>query len=73
MNPYTLKAIVEYIRGRGRLPADQWGNLLPVDDMLVLLGLSDLLTLDEQRLVKNELAAMAQAQAVIDQLKANMP
>jgi hypothetical protein len=73
MNPYTLKAIVEYIRRRGGLPVDQWGNILSEDDMLVWYGLNDLFTLDEQRQIKKELAAMADAQNVLDQLKANMP
>ena len=73
MNPYKLKAIVEYIRRQGRLPEDQFGNVLPPADILVLCGLNDLLSVGEQRMVRRELEALVDAQIVIDQLKANMP
>ena len=55
MNPYKLKAIVEYIRRQGRLPEDQFGNVLPPADILVLCGLNDLLSVGEQRMVRREL------------------
>ncbi|MGA2498623.1 MAG: hypothetical protein ABSH20_12830 [Tepidisphaeraceae bacterium] len=73
MNPYTLRGIVEYIRSHGGLPTDECGTILSEDDLLVWYGLNNLLTPEEQRQIKKELAAMADAQVVLDQLRANMP
>jgi len=73
MNGYKIKAIVDWIRGNGGLPTDQFGNTLPPDDLLVWYGLNDLLSAEEQRVMKRELEALVESQIVIDQLKANMP
>jgi hypothetical protein len=73
MNGYKIKAIVDWIRGNGGLPTDQFGNTLPPDDLLVWYGLNDLLSAEEQRVMKREPEALVESQIVIDQLKANMP
>ena len=70
MNLYKLRAIIDFIRKQGRLPADAFGNTVAVDEMLAWYGLNDVLSVDEQRVIKRELAAMADAQIVIDQLLA---
>ena len=72
MNLYKLRAIIDFIRRQGRLPADQFGNTLPPDEILSLYGLRDLLSLDEQRQLRTELAGMAEAEAVIDRVAANI-
>lgn len=69
MNPYKLRALIDHIRGHGRLPRDQFDDVLEPNDLLVWFGLSDLLTLDEQRLVKEDLAALADAEAFMDRLR----
>lgn len=69
MNPHKLRAIVELVRRQGRLPTDQWGCVLSPDDMLVWFELKSDLSAEEQREVKRELAAMADAEALVDRLR----
>lgn len=69
MNPYKLKAIIELVRRQGRLPTDRWGCVLNPDDLLVWYGLNSELTLEEQREVKRELAALAEAEGFVDRLQ----
>jgi hypothetical protein len=52
------------------LPRDQWDNTLSPDDLLVWFGLERLgLSAEEQRVVKGELRAMAEAEAIMDLLR----
>ncbi|MDM8008460.1 MAG: hypothetical protein QUV05_20165 [Phycisphaerae bacterium] len=69
MNRQKLNAIVNYVRGHGRLPTDRFGNHLSADDMIVWFGLRDLLTLEEQYQVKAELLGMAEAETFMDRLR----
>lgn len=69
MNGHKLRAIMDYVRGHGRLPCDRFGSVLSPDDLLVWFGLRDLLTLEEQYQVKGELLSMAEAEAVMDRLR----
>lgn len=70
MNIYTKRAVIDYILKNGQLPVDQFGNLRPLDDIMVLYGLNDVLDPEEQRWIKRELVAIAEAQAVVDRLRA---
>lgn len=63
MNPYKLRAIVEYLRNEGK------GLSATHDELLRCYGLDDLLSLDEQDAIKRELAAIAEAEAFMDQLR----
>ena len=62
MNPYKLRSILAMIRDRGKLPQDQWGEILEPDDLLVWFELMDRLTPDEREEVKRELGLMAEAE-----------
>jgi hypothetical protein len=73
MNTYKIRAIVEMIRRNGGLPTDEFGSILPPDELLVRYGLVELLSEEEQRVMKRELAALAEAQVVIEQMEAHMP
>jgi hypothetical protein len=68
-NVYKLRRIVDWIRGQGRLPADQFGQILPVDDLMGWYGLSDCLTLDEQLYIERELKGMVEAELAVEQIK----
>ena len=68
-NVYKLRRIVDWIRGQGRLPADQFGQILPVDDLMRWYGLSDCLTLDEQLYIERELKGMVEAELAVEQIK----
>ena len=66
MNRYKVRDIVDLIRSRGKLPTDQFGQILPVDDLLAWFGLDECLSRYEQRCVKQELAALAEAQLAVE-------
>jgi hypothetical protein len=72
MNWNKIRAIIEVVRRRDALPTDDFGNLLPPEEMIAHLGLSDLLTAEEQRVLRHELTVLAETKAVIERLEANM-
>ena len=43
MNKYKIQNIVDYIRRKGKLPTDQFDQILPADDILGWYGLDKLL------------------------------
>ena len=59
MNLYKIRIVLDYIREHGGVPTDTTGNKLSGDDVLGWYGLSDLLTAEERRRVKEELQWMA--------------
>ena len=69
MNRYKLGAILDFIRRQGKLPTDQWGEVLCPDDLLVWYGLNGRLNLGEEIILKEELALMAEAEAFMDRLR----
>ena len=69
MNIYKKQDIVGFIRRQGKLPADQFGQILPVDDLLLWFELDKCLTRPEQEIIKKELAAMAEAEQALEKLK----
>ena len=66
MNRYKIRFILDFIRSQGRLPTDERGVILDQDDILAWFGLDSLLSVEEQRLVKQELLAMIEAQAFME-------
>lgn len=68
MNPYKMRSIIEMIRKQGRLPRDQWDELLNPDDLLVWFELQGQLSPEEERELKRELRMMAEAEAFMDAL-----
>ena len=69
MNMYKIRVIVEYIRSKGGLPTDEFGNIVATDDVMVWFDLKQMLDVDEQRLMKSEIRLMAEAQLLADQLR----
>ena len=64
MNPYKLKLIVEFLRKEGKgLRGVSHGELLRC------FGLDELLPTDEQDEVRRELAAIADAEIFMDELR----
>ena len=68
MNRHKIWNIVDLIRRQGKLPTDQFGQILPVDDLFVWFGLDEYLSRYEQRCVKQELAALAEAQLAVENI-----
>ena len=69
MNRHKIWNIVDFIRRQGKLPTDQFGQILPVDDLLAWFGLDEYLSLHEQSCVKQELAALAEAQLAVEEIR----
>ena len=63
MNPYKLKAIVEYLRKEGR------GLSASHEELLRCFGLEEVLPSDEQETVKRELAAIAEAEMFMEAVR----
>ena len=69
MNVYKLRKIMDWIRNQGRLPTDEFGQILPVDDLMGWFGLSECLTIDEQLYIEGELKGMIEAELAVEKLK----
>ena len=69
MNVYKLRKIVDWIRNQGKLPTDQFGQILPVDDLMGWFGLSDCLTIDEQLYIERELKGIIEAELAVEKIK----
>ena len=69
MNIYKVRRIIEWIRGQGRLPRDAYGQVLPVNDLMRWFGLADCLTPGEQLYMRQELAAMVEAELALEELR----
>lgn len=63
MNPYKLKAIVEFLRKESK------GLSASHSELLRCFRLDELLPLDEQAAVRRELAAIADAEMFMDSLR----
>ena len=69
MSKRKVWSILDFIRGQGRLPTDQFGQILPVDDLMSWFGLDESLSPAESRQVRLELAVMAEAQQTVEELR----
>ena len=69
MNQHKMRAIIEFVRGRGPLPTDQFGEILDAQDLLAWFGLTGMLSSEERACVSRELAMMREAQAFIERLQ----
>ena len=69
MNVYKLRKIVDWIRSQGKLPTDQFGQILSVDDLMGWFGLSDCLTIDEQLYIERELNGIIEAESTVAELE----
>ncbi len=69
MNVYKLRKIIDWVRSQGKLPADQFGQILPVDDLMGWFGLSECLTIDEQSYIEIELKGIIEAELAVKKIK----
>ncbi len=68
-NVYKLRKIMDWIRNQGRLPTDELGQILPVDDLMGWFGLSECLTIDEQLYIEGELKGIIEAELAVEKIK----
>jgi len=69
MNIYKLRRVVDWIRSQGKLPTDQFGQILSVDDLMGWFGLSECLTQPEQLCIKKELVTMVEVELSVERLR----
>lgn len=69
MNPYKLKAILEFIRTHDGLTTRDGERSWSVQDVVTYLRLDKLLTSGELLVVTRELEAMAEADVFVDELR----
>ena len=69
MNTYKKKNIIEHIRNNGRLPTDQFGQIMSPEDLLAWFKLDECLTEYEQAVIKVELMEMTEAETIMDKRK----
>ena len=69
MNPYKLRAILEYVEQEKKAGDGISGEACEVDELLACLGLDKLLSIGEMRMVRNELVAVAEAEAFMERLR----
>ena len=69
MNVYKLRKIIDWVRSQGKLPTDQFGQILPVYDLMGWFGLSDCLTIDEQLYIERELKGIIEAELAVEKMK----
>lgn len=69
MNIYKLRKTMELIRNRGKLPTDEFGQILSVDELMGWFGLKECLTRWEQVHIERELAALVEAELSMERLK----
>ncbi len=68
-NVYKLRKIIDWVRSQGKLPTDQFGQILPVYDLMGWFGLSDCLTIDEQLYIERELKGIIEAELAVEKMK----
>jgi len=69
MNIYKLRKIIDWIRSQGKLPTDEFGQILSVDDLMGWFGLTECLTRAEQLCIRKELTVMVEAELTMERLK----
>jgi len=74
-NVYKLRKIMDWIRNQGRLPTDEFGQILSVDDLMGWFGLNECLTVDEQLHIERELKGIIEAESTVlrlEQIRSDM-
>ena len=69
MNIHKKRDIIDLIRKQGKLPTDQFDQILPVSDLMSWFELDKCLDASEQEVIKRELAALVDAQEAMEKIK----
>lgn len=69
MNIHKRREIMDFIRGQGRLPSDEFGQILPVEDLMLWFELDKCLNRAERLVIKEELQALAEAQEALEKIR----
>ena len=73
MNPYKLRAIVQFLQTEATELQAPSGAQVGIDELLACFGLHERLTREELLVVKREMLAIAEAEAFVGQLRLGAP
>lgn len=65
INIYKIRQVLRNIQLQGKLPEDDFGNVLSVDDLICWYSLEDRLTADEVKIVRHELELISEMQFLL--------
>jgi len=69
VNLYKIRYVLDFIRRQGKLPTDEYGQILPARDLLGWFELKDCLSTDELSYIEEELVGMIEAEIAVERLK----
>ena len=69
VNLYKIRYVLDFIRRQGKLPTDEYGQILSASDLLVWFGLKECLNTDELSYIEEELVGMVEAEIAVERLK----
>ena len=69
MNIHKRRGIIDFVRKQGKLPTDQFGQILSVKDLVSWFELDKYLSASEQEVIKGELAALVEVEEAMEKLK----
>ena len=69
MNIYKKRDIIDFIRKQGKLPTDQFGQILPVKDLMSWFELDKCLDASEQEAIREELTGLVDAEEAMEKIK----
>ena len=69
VNLYKIRYVLDFIRRQGKLPTDEYSQILCASDLLVWFGLKECLNMDELSYIEEELVGMIDAEIAVERLK----
>ena len=69
VNLYKIRYVLDFIRRQGKLPTDQYGQMVSASDLLVWFGLKECLNIDELSYIEQEFVGMIEAEIAVERLK----
>ena len=69
VNLYKIRYVLDFIRRQGKLPTDEYGQMLSASDLLVWFGLKECLNMAELSYIEEELVGMIEAEIAVERLK----
>ena len=71
MNYHKKNKIMDFIKSKGKLPTDQYGQYLELDDMIVWYGLQEKLNELEKSYIKREIRKMIEGELFMLELESD--
>lgn len=69
VNLYKIRYVLDFIRRQGKLPTNEYGQILSASDLLGWFELKECLSTDELSYIEEELVGMIEAEIAVERLK----